>query len=55
MKRRQATGIVGMVLAMLGGIAWFYGQYTPAIILWIGAAGIVFNLNKRKTKNRAHR
>lgn len=52
MKRRQATGIVGMVLAVLGGVAWFYGQYIPAAILWIGATGIVFNLNKRKSKNR---
>jgi hypothetical protein len=51
MKRRQAIGIVGMILAVLGGIAWFYGQHIPAAILWIGAAGIVFSLNKRH-KNR---
>ncbi len=51
MKRRQATGIVGMALAVLGCVAWFYGQQIPAAILWVGAAGIVFSLNKRQ-KNR---
>jgi hypothetical protein len=46
MKRKQIMGIAGMVLAILGGIAWFYQQYIPAAILWAAAAIIVFRLNK---------
>jgi hypothetical protein len=52
MRRRQVIGIVGMALAALGGAAWFYGQHIPAAILWIGAAGIVFSLNKRKNNRK---
>jgi len=48
-KRRQARAIVGMALAVLGGVAWFYAQYIPAAILWGAAAIIVFMQNKRNT------
>jgi len=51
-KRRQATAIVGMALAVLGGVAWFYQQYIPAAILWGAAALIVFMKNKQTSKKR---
>ena len=50
--RRQALGIAGMLLAIAGGVAWFYGQYIPGIIAWVAAFGLVLRLNKKKTKIR---
>jgi hypothetical protein len=45
-KYKQAIGILGMIFAALGGLAWFIQQNIIAIILW-GAAGlIVIKLNK---------
>ena len=35
--RKQALGIAGMVFAVAGGIAWFYGQY-PSGIIAVGRA-----------------
>jgi hypothetical protein len=32
--RRQVKGIVGMVFAVLGAVAWFFQLYIPAAILW---------------------
>ena len=48
--RRQALGIAGMVLAIAGGIAWFYGQQVPGIIAWVAAFFLALNLNKKKKK-----
>ena len=48
--RRQALGIAGMVLAISGGIAWFYGQQILGIIAWVAAFLVVLNLNKKKKK-----
>ncbi|MGH9911339.1 MAG: hypothetical protein ACRD5J_19660 [Nitrososphaeraceae archaeon] len=47
-RRRQAIGILGMVFAVAGGIAWFFRQNFVAIMLWGVAGLILFKLNKRK-------
>ncbi|HEY6586656.1 MAG TPA: hypothetical protein VIY98_00050 [Nitrososphaeraceae archaeon] len=49
-KTRQILGIVGIVMAVLGGLAWFFQQKMPAFMLWGGAALIMFKLNKRTKK-----
>jgi hypothetical protein len=48
--RRQALGVAGMVLAISGGIAWFYGQQVLGIVAWVVAFLVVLNLNKKKKK-----
>jgi hypothetical protein len=50
--RRQAKGIVGMVFAVLGGVAWFFQVYIVAVILWGAAMFIVFTLNRRRRPRR---
>jgi hypothetical protein len=45
-KTRRVLGVLGMIVAILGGIAWFTNQYIPAAFLWGGAALIVIKLNK---------
>ena len=53
--QRQAIGILGMVFAIVGGIAWFFQQTFFAIMLW-GAAGIILlKLNKKKNQRRSKR
>ena len=47
-KSKQILGIEGIFMAVLGGIAWFFQQRLPAIMLWGVAALILFQLNKRK-------
>jgi 4-hydroxybenzoate polyprenyltransferase len=47
-KSRQAIGILGMVFAVAGGIAWFFRQTFVAIMLWGVAGLILFKLNKRR-------
>lgn len=50
--QKKAIGILGMVFAVAGGVAWFFGQYIPAVMLW-GVAGIIMlKLNKRQGKRR---
>jgi hypothetical protein len=49
-KSKQILGIVGIFIAVLGGIAWFFQQRLPAIMLWGVAAVILFQLNKRKKR-----
>jgi hypothetical protein len=49
-KRKQILGVVGIFMAVLGGIAWFFQQRLPAIMLWGMAAIILFQLNKRKKR-----
>ncbi len=51
-KRKQILGIIGIVMAVLGGITWFYQEKLPAIMLWGLAALILFQLNKKKNKFR---
>ena len=48
--RRQAKGILGMAMAVLGAVAWFYQLYIPAFILWGGSGLIMLSLNKRKRR-----
>ena len=43
-------GILGIFMAVLGGIAWFFQQGMPAIMLWGVAAVILFQLNKKKKR-----
>jgi hypothetical protein len=50
--QRQAIGILGMVFAVLGGIAWFLRQNIVAIMLWGVAGLIILKLNKRAKLNR---
>jgi hypothetical protein len=50
--RRQVKGIVGMVFAVLGAVAWFFPLSTPAATLWGAATVIVFSLNKRKKQGQ---
>ena len=39
-------------MAVLGGVAWFFQQKLPALMLWGGAAMIMFRLNKRAKKSK---
>jgi hypothetical protein len=50
-KTKQILGILGILMAVVGGVAWFFQQKLPALVLWGGAAMIMFHLNKRK-KNK---
>ncbi len=52
--RRQAIGILGMIFAIVGGIAWFFQQTLFAIMLW-GAAGIILLKLNKKNQRRAKR
>ncbi len=45
---RQTKGIIGMAMAVLGGVAWFYQIHIVALTLWGAAVGILFSLNKRR-------
>ncbi|HXG07191.1 MAG TPA: hypothetical protein VNI77_07700 [Nitrososphaera sp.] len=45
---RQTKGIIGMSLAVLGGVAWFYQFYIGAFTLWGTAVGIMLSLNRRR-------
>jgi hypothetical protein len=46
--RRQAKGIIGMAMAVLGGVAWFYQLNVAAFVLWGGAVVIMLSLNRRR-------
>ncbi len=46
--KRQATGILGMLFAVAGGVAWFMQQHIPAVILWGVAVMILLKINKRR-------
>lgn len=52
--QRQAIGILGMIFAIVGGIAWFFQQTFFAIMLW-GAAGIILLKLKKKNQIRSKR
>ena len=48
--RRQVKGIAGMGLAVLGGVAWFFQLYIPAMVAWGGAIVILMSLNRRSRR-----
>ena len=52
--QRQAIGILGMIFAIVGGIAWFFHQTFFAIMLW-GVAGIILLKLNKKNQRRAKR
>lgn len=49
-RRKQAKGLLGMALAALGGIVWFFQEYVFALVLWGGAILILFSLNRRRKR-----
>lgn len=49
-RSKQILGVIGILMAVLGGIAWFFQQKLPALMFWGGAAMIMFHLNKRTKK-----
>jgi hypothetical protein len=54
-KQKKILGIVGAVLAIGGGITWFFHQYLVSVLLW-GAAGLILlKLNKAKRKANSKR
>ena len=50
----QAIGILGMIFAVAGGIAWFFQQTILAVILW-GVSGIILLKLNRKSRIRSRR
>jgi hypothetical protein len=54
-KQKKILGIVGAVLAIGGGITWFFHQYLVSVLVW-GAAGLILlKLNKAKRKANSKR
>jgi hypothetical protein len=49
-RQRQAIGIIGMIFAVAGGIAWFFQATIPAVVLWGVAIIIIFRLKQRRMK-----
>jgi hypothetical protein len=55
MKQKKILGIIGAVLAISGGVTWFFQQYPISVLLW-GAAGLILlKLNKTKRKANSKR
>jgi hypothetical protein len=52
--QRQAIGILGIIFAIAGGIAWFFQQTIFAVMLWSVAGIILLKLN-RKSRIRSKR
>jgi hypothetical protein len=52
--QRQAIGILGIIFAIAGGIAWFFQQTIFAVMLW-GVAGIMLLKLNRKSRIRSKR
>jgi len=52
--QRQAIGILGIIFAVTGGIAWFFQQTIFAVMLW-GVAGIILLKLNRKSRIRSRR
>jgi hypothetical protein len=50
--QRQAIGILGIIFAISGGIAWFFQQTIFAVMLW-GVAGIILLKLNRKSRIRS--
>jgi len=54
-KQKKILGIIGAVLAIGGGVTWFFQQYPISVLLW-GAAGLILlKLNKAKRKANSKR
>ena len=54
-KQKKILGIVGAVLAIGGGITWFFHQYLVSVLV-CGAAGLILlKLNKAKRKANSKR
>ena len=49
-RQKQAIGILGMIFASAGGIAWFFQAAVPALILWGIAIIIIFKLKRKRKK-----
>jgi hypothetical protein len=49
-RQKQAIGILGMVFAVAGGIAWFLQARIPALILWGIAIIIIFKLKRKQRR-----
>jgi hypothetical protein len=46
-KYKQGIAILGMIFAVLGGLAWFIQQNIVAIVLWGAAGWILVNTIKK--------
>jgi hypothetical protein len=54
-KQKKILGMIGAVLAIGGGVTWFFQQYPISVLLW-GAAGLILlKLNKTKRKANSKR
>jgi hypothetical protein len=52
-RKIQSIGILGMILAIAGGIVWFFQQTLLALVLWGVAVIIILKIDKqRKTKSK---
>jgi hypothetical protein len=52
-RKIQSIGILGMILAIAGGIVWFFQQRLLSLLLWGVAVIIILKINKqRKTKSK---
>jgi hypothetical protein len=51
-RQKQAIGILGIVFAVAGGVAWFFQQHIPAVMLWGVAIIVMLKLNKRGQRRR---
>ena len=47
---RQTKGMIGMAMAVLGGVAWYYQLNIAAFVLWGGAVIIMLSLNRRRRR-----
>lgn len=54
-KQKQILGILGMCLAVGGGITWFYDKYLISAFLWAIAGIILLKLNKTRNRSKKRR
>jgi hypothetical protein len=54
-KQKKILGIIGAVLAIGGGVAWFFQKYPISVLLWGAAVLILLKLNKTKRKANSKR
>ncbi|PWU80415.1 MAG: hypothetical protein DLM72_12365 [Candidatus Nitrosopolaris wilkensis] len=52
-RRLQPIGILGMIFAIAGGIAWFLQQRLLALLLWGSALIIILKLNRQKKRSKS--
>jgi hypothetical protein len=46
-RKKQAIGILGIIFAIIGGIAWFFQNIIFAVMMWSFAGIVLLKLNKR--------